>query len=322
MRYIQRLSMDCCNCGNNNNEHKRKSIDGQEYVEVNGLKWSTMNIGASKESEDGLYFAWGEIDGYTRYGKDPSKYKASKCWSNDWDSYKFYNSDTNSLIKYNSQDRKTTLDLEDDTAYILWGGKWRMPTKSEIQKLLSKSRWTNNYEGRAGFLYEDEKGNQLFFPGATNTYNPGPSYYNKQGCYWSNVLYKTGSKNALHLHITSGSGSNKSTIYDSETCFGFTVRPVWDENLETVQIPFTHQYNGVLFRVSGTNLEAFKYQGQYMCVSNADIVLQDIDESLLTEALNIIKEQNPDIKKVVTGDIRNYDKNRFNIDNIEEIVSI
>ena len=311
MRYIQRLSMNCCNCGNNDNEHKRKSINGQEYVEVNGLKWATMNIGASKESEDGLYFAWGEIDGYSRRGKDPSKYAASNSTSNNQTNYKYYNAETSTTTKYNAEDGKTRLDLEDDTAYILWGGKWRMPTSEEVRPLLKESKWTANYEGRAGFLYSKD-GNQFFFSAATNTGNPGSNYYNKQGCYWTSNSYQ-------HLHIS----KNRNTIMNNDSYYiGCTIRPVWDDNLQPVQIPFTHQYNGVLFRVSGTNLEAFKYQGQYMCVSNADIVLQDIDESLLTEALNIIKEQNPDIKKVVTGDIRNYDKNRFNIDNIEEIVSI
>ena len=120
--------MNCCNCGNNDNEHKRKSIDGQEYVEVNGLKWATMNIGASKESEDGLYFAWGEIDGYSRRGKDPSKYSASSSTTNNWSNYKYYDTETGAVTKYNAEDGKTRLDLEDDTAYILWGGKWRMPT--------------------------------------------------------------------------------------------------------------------------------------------------------------------------------------------------
>lgn len=319
MRYIQRLSRNCCDClyDNNENKNERKSIDGQEYVEVNGLKWSTMNIGASKESEDGLYFAWGEIDGYSRVGKDPSKYASSESTSNNWTNYKYYNTETNTVTKYNTEDRKTTLDLEDDAAYVLWGGKWRIPTRIEVNPLLSKSKWTNDYEGRAGFLYDDGK-NQLFFPAATNTINPGKRFYNTQGCYWISTKSNSAENISEHLHIT----QNHSRIMDSSPFGGFTIRPVWDDNLETVQIPFTHQYNGVLFRVSGTNLEAFKYQGQYMCVSNADIVLQDIDESVLTEALNIIKEQNPDIKKVVTGDIRNYDKNRFNIDNIEEIVSI
>ena len=36
-------------------------IDGHEYVEIGGLKWATMNIGASQPSDYGLYFQWGDI---------------------------------------------------------------------------------------------------------------------------------------------------------------------------------------------------------------------------------------------------------------------
>lgn len=237
MRYIQRLSMDCCNCGtkdNNNKRKKRQSIDDHQYVEIGGLKWSIMNIGASKELEDGLYFAWGETEGYGRRGKDPSKYAASNSSSNNWSNYKFYDSETGTTTKYNAEDKKTKLDLEDDAAHIIWGGKWRMPTKAEVTPLLSKSKWTNNYEGRAGFLYDDEKGNQLFFPASTNTINPGGNYYNKQGCYWTSTRTNTTGAGAQHLHI---GGSN--TFYDSGFYGGFTIRPVWDDSL-----PELDRYNG------------------------------------------------------------------------------
>ena len=32
---------------------------GHDYVEINGLKWATMNIGASSVTDYGLYFQWG-----------------------------------------------------------------------------------------------------------------------------------------------------------------------------------------------------------------------------------------------------------------------
>ena len=39
--------------------------NGHEYVEIGGLKWATMNIGATQPSDYGLYFAWGDTQGYT-----------------------------------------------------------------------------------------------------------------------------------------------------------------------------------------------------------------------------------------------------------------
>ena len=36
-----------------------------DFVEIGGIKWATMNIGASQPSDYGLYFAWGDTQGYT-----------------------------------------------------------------------------------------------------------------------------------------------------------------------------------------------------------------------------------------------------------------
>lgn len=38
-----------------------------EWVELglpSGMKWAAWNVGATKPEEYGLYFAWGEIEGY------------------------------------------------------------------------------------------------------------------------------------------------------------------------------------------------------------------------------------------------------------------
>lgn len=39
-----------------------------EFVDLglpSGIKWATCNVGANSPEEFGLYFAWGEIEGYT-----------------------------------------------------------------------------------------------------------------------------------------------------------------------------------------------------------------------------------------------------------------
>ena len=36
-----------------------------DYVEIGGIKWATMNIGANSITDKGLYFQWGDINGYT-----------------------------------------------------------------------------------------------------------------------------------------------------------------------------------------------------------------------------------------------------------------
>ena len=38
---------------------------GHDYVEIGGLKWATMNVGANNITDAGLYFQWGDTQGYT-----------------------------------------------------------------------------------------------------------------------------------------------------------------------------------------------------------------------------------------------------------------
>ena len=64
---------------------------GHEYVEIGGLKWATMNIGASQPSDCGLYFAWGDTQGYTAeqvgYGEGQKLFI--------WENYKHGNGTSN-----------------------------------------------------------------------------------------------------------------------------------------------------------------------------------------------------------------------------------
>ena len=57
-------------------ELKRKQANGHPYVDLelpSGALWATMNVGASKPTESGLYFQWGDIVGYKeeQIGKEP-----------------------------------------------------------------------------------------------------------------------------------------------------------------------------------------------------------------------------------------------------------
>ena len=52
------------------------NTNGFGYVDLglpSGTLWATCNVGADKPSDFGLYFQWGDVQGYTqdqiRYGK-------------------------------------------------------------------------------------------------------------------------------------------------------------------------------------------------------------------------------------------------------------
>ena len=140
--------------------------NGHSYVDLglpSGTKWATMNIGAEEETDYGLYFAWGETQGYSGITDE-------KQFS--WSDYKYGTSSSN-LTKYNSTDGLTTLEPSDDAATVNWGGKWRMPTVKQINELLDTdnctNEWVTDYNGSGvnGVLFTSVRNkNKLFAPSA------------------------------------------------------------------------------------------------------------------------------------------------------------
>lgn len=97
-----------------------------------GILWADKNIGATTPEEAGLYFQWGDTQGYTV--EQMGNGEGQKYFT--WADYKFSvdGSDTN-FSKYNSSDGKTSLDLEDDAAHVVMSGNWRMPTLLDFREL-------------------------------------------------------------------------------------------------------------------------------------------------------------------------------------------
>lgn len=113
-----------------------------------GTKWANMNVGATTETEYGLFFAWGETVGY-------SSSDTSDGHSFNWENYKWMTEGKSSLEwinKYQIEDSqtdgcwydtnkqfigdgKTQLTPEDDAAHANWGGDWYMPTEDDFNEL-------------------------------------------------------------------------------------------------------------------------------------------------------------------------------------------
>ena len=94
------------------------NANGHEYVEIGGLKWATMNIGANNVTDYGLYFQWGDTQGYTAFqvgSGDNQKYFG-------WADYKYGNGTSSpvatDMTKYNATDGKVVLDLSTPVEYL------------------------------------------------------------------------------------------------------------------------------------------------------------------------------------------------------------
>ena len=192
------------------------------------VKWGTCNVGASEPEDFGYYLAWGEIAPMTEYS---------------WSIYKWCMGSRDSLTKYCTKsnfgyygftDNKTILDLEDDAAHVILGGKWRIPTDEEWRELRENCSWTwtdiNGVEGDmvtsniAG--YTDK---WIFLPAAGYMDQYGLHNYGGHGRtygrYWSSSLYTD------YPYVAWTSYFNSSDVgywYDNRT-LGKSVRPILAE---------------------------------------------------------------------------------------------
>lgn len=203
-----------------------ENANGHDYVEIGGLKWATMNVGANSITDPGLYFAWGETTGYTA-----AQVGVDKSFA--WSDYELTSDNGTTMDEYNSTDGKTTLDIEDDAARANWGGSWRMPTYAEFEALIAATTntWVTNYQGSGvdGRLYTDKTDSSkvLFFPAAGICYNDNVINVGSYGYCRSSSL---GSSDVYSWILSFSSEIN--TIDDSNRCFGYSVRAVLTSSLD------------------------------------------------------------------------------------------
>ena len=173
-----------------------------EYVDLglpSHLKWAKCNIGAEKETDAGLYFAWGETTGYTA-----SQVRTDKHFS--LGDYKY----GNNLTKYNQSDAKTVLESTDDAASQIMGGDWRMPTDAEFQELIDKTtnEWVEDFNstGVNGWKFTSKKNSSkyIFIPAAGYCYDGSVSSVGGNGHVWSSSLNTSDPNNAWYLGFSSG----------------------------------------------------------------------------------------------------------------------
>ena len=223
---------------------KSGTEDGHDYVDLglpSGTKWATCNVGAATPQDYGNYYAWGETTTMEIGG---------------WGSYK-YGSGQEQLTKYcdvsrygkdGFTDSKTTLDLEDDAAYVNWGGKWRMPTQAQINELFNECYWvwTENYNNsnvkgcivyKAKISNDKNKWNNknypssyilsdahIFLPAAGYRGSGGLYSAGSDGKYWATGLIRTLPYYATQFIFNSDHRYNDRC--DKSRCAGLSVRAV------------------------------------------------------------------------------------------------
>ena len=179
--------------------------------------WSGTNLGAASPENSGDYFAWGETEIKNDYSIE---------------SYKWWQTSAEGPVtikKYNTNtvcgpvDNITTLLADDDVAHIKLGGKWRMPTETEWDELLTDCNWTwVNQNGVEGYLVTSKHNNASIFLPAAGVSVGSDEPLAGIGCYWSSSLSTKYPINAVCMTFWD---DNVEIMYDYR-CYGFSIRPV------------------------------------------------------------------------------------------------
>ena len=84
--------------------------------------WSSVNLGATKNTAAGKFYAWGETKANTSFKKEE---------------YDYYDASSDAFVSIGNEISNT----EYDAVKAAWGGKWHMPTYFDFQELNERCTW-------------------------------------------------------------------------------------------------------------------------------------------------------------------------------------
>ncbi|MCD7722112.1 MAG: hypothetical protein LUI09_07790 [Prevotellaceae bacterium] len=200
---------------------------GHEWVDLGlSVKWATCNVGASSPSEYGSYYAWGE-----------TQPKASYTESNS----SRYNMSMPDIAGFASY----------DAAYNNWGSSWRLPTKAEINELISKCHWVwTTKDGVSGYAVIGQNGNSIFLPAAGYRSGTELNKVGEFGDYWTSTPYEGDSQNAYYLYFNIESYYKD---WHDPRITGQPIRPVYGKTVASITYNAqTSQKSKTAYSNSGT----------------------------------------------------------------------
>ena len=244
----------------------QEKINGHEYIEIDGRKWATMNVGAttvaeSPETAYGDYYTWGEIDTYYSLLMDTViNFKSIATGTHikgQKTAYNFTNyCGTSAFTEWDDYPAMTGVLGEGyDVAQLKWGSTWHMPTIHDFQSLHEACGGGSSlldapetitkggvYWVKAGttldgmtygvagalFVTTDDIAKRLFFPMAGNL-----QYKKRDGggtlcTYWSSSIMGNDPSKAQNLSVSTRYGSVNDAHMGLPRCYGLSIRPVSD----------------------------------------------------------------------------------------------
>jgi hypothetical protein len=184
-----------------------------------GPAFATVNVGAARPADYGLFFAWGATVDNTSLGLPYS-----------WGTTPYYTGDgtTNSWSKYTAPN--AILDATDDAARANWGGEWRMLSLEEAAELDDNTKvtasWTDDYEGTgvAGIIFtgvsQGYTDKHIFFSAGGVKMDNELKGDREGGGYWLSQIADADHGRCVNFR------AEGAAVYTHLRYFGCSVRPV------------------------------------------------------------------------------------------------
>ena len=173
---------------------------------TSGTLWMKYNIGATSETDYGLYFQWGDTVGYTG-----DEAKAHSTWSTcpGNGSNSSYNS--TSISAWDKEHLTNgVLNTNVDAAYVHTEGKAKIPTREQCQELLNETNhsWVTNYNGTGikgmKFVSKKDSSKYIFITASGFAWDGSFNGVGDYGGLWSSSVDTSDAQSADRLDFVSG----------------------------------------------------------------------------------------------------------------------
>lgn len=171
------------------------------------VKWGDMNLGATKPSDKGDYYAWGDSEANKK--------------SFTWAAYKYYKAQIDQ-----SQDlgKTITQNLLYDVAYVK-NNDMCIPEVSHWKELIEKCTWTETTKNNVkGYEVKGPNGNSIFLPNAGYKLDKKLYYGGTQGIYTTASYYSTNI--SQYRSTCDWKTGGKPAIAGTRKRAGTTIRPI------------------------------------------------------------------------------------------------
>ena len=227
------------------------------------VKWAAWNVGGTKPSDYGNFYAYGETEPKTEYTIDNYKW----LWE-DWNDDPTLYDEWEHYLKLGATIAGTNYDV----AHVKWGDQWRMPTREEWTELINSCKWSwTAIDGVSGMLATSQTtGNSIFLPAAGNMVDADHTH-DQVGCfYWTASEYDATPEVECRNYRANLDGNNRSADGIDYPEVGFSVRAVYGpapDPVDDFEAPTEAVDLGLSVKWAPYNLGAFSdgSLGIYLC---------------------------------------------------------